>query len=244
MLCVAAGYGSDSSEDVCSSSSEDGDGVEVGKERSENCESGDGNKQSHSPESRQEDGERERESETVDVRAQFSEDSSELKRPMEGGRERGKERRPFLERLKLVRKSSSPDRGEGDGGGIMMTVRKGLQSLNGERLAVVGRGEGGDSCESGEFGEGGVAGEMGEEGGGTEEGGKDGGEDRQEEEEAENNNYSFTLALVSRRSRHRAGRSLHTALVDEQYSSNVCLIARDKVQEERGRYTGKCGQLC
>ena len=215
MLCVAAGYGSDSSEDVCSSSSEDGDGVEVGKERSEiceNCESGDGNKQSHSPESRQEDGERERESETVDVRTQFSEDSSELKRPLERGRERGKERRPFLERLKLVRKSSSPDRGEGEGGGIMMTVRKGLQSLNGERLAVVGRGEGGDSGESGEFGEGGVAGEMGEEGGGTEgteEGGKDGGEDRQEEEEAENNNYSFTLALVSRRSRHRAGQSLH-----------------------------------
>ena len=210
-LCVvcSAGYGSDSSEDVCSSSSEDGDGVEVGKERSENCESGDGNKQSHSPESRQEDGERVRENETVDVRTQFSEDSSELKRPMEGGRERGKERRPFLERLKLVRKSSSPDRGEGEGGGIMMTVRKGLQSLNGERLAVVGRGEGGDSGESGEFGEGCVAGEMGEEGGGTEgteEGGKDGGEDRQE---AENNNYSFTLALVSRRSRHRAGQSLH-----------------------------------
>ena len=150
--------------------------------------------------------EAERDNERGDVTNQLSTESLEVKRSPEGSSGKGKERRPFLERLKLTRRSNSPDRGgreEGEGGGIMMSVRRGLQSLNGERLAVVGRrGEGEEVGESGEFGEGG--GEVGENGevGERVRGGEEG--DQQMEK---SDDYRFTLALVSRRSRYRAGES-------------------------------------
>ena len=145
-----------------------------------------------------------------EVRNQLSEEPSDIKKSPEGAS--GKGRRPLLERFKLTRRSNSPERGgreEGEGGGgagIMMTVRRGLLGLNGERLAVVGRrgGEDGEMCERGESGEGrGVAGESGEGGdtgvGETEE------NEQPTEEGGKNDDYCFTLALVSRRSRHRAG---------------------------------------
>ena len=137
-----------------------------------------------------------------EVRNQSSDEpSTEVKRsPPEGSSEKG--HRTFLERLKLTRRSNSPERGgreEGEGGGgIMMSVRKGLLGLNGERLAAVGR-RGGEASDSGEFGEGGGEGEepgVGERGGEEKERPTEGGKD---------GDYCFTLALVSRRSRHRAG---------------------------------------
>ena len=146
------------------------------------------------------------------IKKQFSLDLNVA--PDANGSLREKGRRPLLERLRLqVRRSSSPDTraredseerggGGGGGGGIRMAMKRGLQGVagvvTGERLSLVTRGREGGEEEDGEAPLVAVGG-----GGGLER--QEDGESQQAEEVESDSDYSFTLALISRRSVNRAG---------------------------------------
>ena len=127
-------------------------------------------------------------------------------------RKRGLLRRPLLERLRLVRRSNSPDRPREDT--TEDTKWKELQGTGdnaNERLVVVG-GEGG---EEGEWGDGGEYGE------GRVEGVEAGDERSQLKEEVDKDDYTFTLSIISRRSRHRAGETTRAFIVTHALTNAV-----------------------
>ena len=132
-------------------------------------------------------------------------------RPDTTDHERGKrrERKPLLERLRLVRRSNSPDRSREaseDRGTQRTTTKRRRWKVRGrtsgeseDRLGDEGRGEDGELGVSGEHGEGSVVEGTAGENDGQEDGGN------LHEEEVDKDDYTFTLALISRRSHHRAG---------------------------------------
>ena len=125
----------------------------------------------------------------------FSDESSSTKAT--DTTEKRRNSRALLERLRLVRRSKSPGeyKETSDGGEVKKAVLRGEQTSSSDKqLAVFGR----DGNVEGERGGSGVAEPDGEEDD-TESKGKE------QSEDVDRDNPTFTLALISRRSRHRAG---------------------------------------
>ena len=149
----------------------------------------------------------------------------------------------LLERLGLVRRSKSPGeyRETSDSGEVKKkTVLGGEQTSDSDNqhLVVFGR----EGSTEGERGGTGVEGAGGEE----IESERKGKERNKQTEDVDRDDPTFTLALISRRSRHRAGEAHHhfECLVCSVRIPPSPLSIRYQVSQERSGFTGECRQLC
>ena len=157
--------------------------------------------------------------------------------------EKRRNSRALLERLKLVRRSKSPGeyRETSDSGEVKKKAVLGGERTSGsdtQQLVVFGK----EGSTEGERGGTGVEGAGGEE----IESERKGKEWNKQTEDVDRDDPTFTLALISRRSRHRAGEGHH------RFEHLVCsvrippspLSIRYQVSQERSGFTRECRQLC